>query len=192
MVLPEYLLPSVIHTAGEQASRRFLEFFAANIRNLNTRQAHARAVGEFFAWCDMRVLALEQIEPMVVASYVELHKASAPTVKQHLPALRRLLDWLVVGQVLRSNPASWSVDRSGKLTPRPLHPGNALMMVKARARAAGRAGIDVLPHLPRHAYHGVSEQRRVAGKRAVHRRARLGIDHETLRPARRQDRPERD
>ena len=41
-------------------------------------------------------------------SYIEqLSRAySAATVKQNLAALRQLFDWLVVGQVMRSNPAS--------------------------------------------------------------------------------------
>jgi hypothetical protein len=33
---------------------RFLEFFAANIRNPHTRRAYARAVVEFLAWCEGR------------------------------------------------------------------------------------------------------------------------------------------
>ena len=42
------------------------------------------------------------------AAYVERLQArlAAPSVKQHLAALRRLFDWLVVGQVLPANPAS--------------------------------------------------------------------------------------
>jgi len=36
---------------GERASMRFLEFFAANIRNPHTRRAYARAAEEFLAWC---------------------------------------------------------------------------------------------------------------------------------------------
>ena len=45
---------------------------------------------------------------MHVAAYVEALQArlAAPSVKQHLAALRRLFDWLVVGQVLPANPAS--------------------------------------------------------------------------------------
>jgi hypothetical protein len=31
---------------------RFLEFFAANIRNPHTRRAYGRPVTEFRAWCD--------------------------------------------------------------------------------------------------------------------------------------------
>jgi hypothetical protein len=33
-------LPALIAVAGERASRRFLEFFAANIRNPHTRRAY--------------------------------------------------------------------------------------------------------------------------------------------------------
>jgi site-specific recombinase XerD len=45
---------------------------------------------------------------MLIAAYVEQlgKKRSAPTVKQHLAAIRMLFDWLVVGQVVKSNPAS--------------------------------------------------------------------------------------
>ena len=46
------LVPRVIADAGEAAARRFLEFFAATIRNKNTRMAYYRAVCQFFAWCD--------------------------------------------------------------------------------------------------------------------------------------------
>ena len=36
------LVPVLIADAGEHAARRFLEFFAATIRNPNTRMAYAR------------------------------------------------------------------------------------------------------------------------------------------------------
>jgi hypothetical protein len=38
-------VPAVIEDAGESARRRFLEFFAASIRNPNTRAAYAQACG---------------------------------------------------------------------------------------------------------------------------------------------------
>ena len=44
-------LPTLVAAAGERASMRFLEFFAANIRNAHTRRAYARAAEEFLAWC---------------------------------------------------------------------------------------------------------------------------------------------
>ncbi len=91
------------------ASRRFIEFFTANIRNPNTRRAYAKAVSEFAAWCDsLGLVELAKVEPVHVAAYVEQLQArlSAPSVKLHLAAVRMLFDWLVVGQVVPSNPAS--------------------------------------------------------------------------------------
>jgi site-specific recombinase XerD len=101
-------LPRIITAAGEGASRRIVEFFVATIRNRNTRHAYARAVRDFLAWCEARGLALRQIEPVVVATYIEQHRGAAPTVKRHLAAVRMLFDWLVTGQVVPANPA-WSV-----------------------------------------------------------------------------------
>lgn len=99
-------LPPIVAQAGEDATRRFLEFFTVNIRNRNTRQAYARAVLQFFEWCDERQLRMSEIQPMAVAAYIESHPGSPPTVKQHLAAVRMLFDWLVVGQVVPFNPAA--------------------------------------------------------------------------------------
>jgi integrase/recombinase XerD len=103
------LIPAPIVAAGENATRSFIEFFTANIRNRNTRDAYARAVVDFFAWCERVGLhELGRLEPVHVAAYIEqLSKThAAPSVKQHLAAVRMLFDWLVLGQVVRSNPAS--------------------------------------------------------------------------------------
>jgi integrase/recombinase XerD len=45
---------------------------------------------------------------VVVAAYIEdlTSGFEAPTVKQHLAAIRMLFDWLVIGQVVPMNPAS--------------------------------------------------------------------------------------
>ncbi len=100
-------VPALVAESGADASRRFLEFFAATIRNPNTRAAYARALSQFFGWCEDRgIQNLDEIEPMVVAAYVEQHPGSAPTVKQHLAAIRMCFDWLVTGQVLPQNPAT--------------------------------------------------------------------------------------
>jgi site-specific recombinase XerD len=98
----------MIANAGERASHRFIEFFTANIRNKNTRMAYARAVAPFFSWCDERGLALSKLQPTIVAAYIEQIQEShaAPSVKQHLAAIRMLFDYLVLGQVLPLNPAS--------------------------------------------------------------------------------------
>src|SRR5262249_15859642 len=99
------LFPAVIRDAGEPPSRRFLQFSAAYTPNPNPRAAYARAVARFLRWCEARGLSLGQVEPVVVAAYVEQLRGSAPTVKQHLAAIRMLFDWLVIGQVAPYNPA---------------------------------------------------------------------------------------
>ena len=102
------LIPKLIDRAGPEAALRFLEFFTVHIRNPNTRAAYGHAAGVFLHWCEERGLAeLGQVQPIHVAAYVEQlgRERSAPTVKQHLACLRMLFDWLVTGQVIRSNPA---------------------------------------------------------------------------------------
>ena len=100
------VLPLSIVRAGEETSWRFVEFFTANIRNRNTRVAYARAVYQFFYWCEDAGVRLRDIRPPVVAAYIEYHQGSKPTVKQHLAAIRMLFDYLVTGGVLPMNPAS--------------------------------------------------------------------------------------
>jgi site-specific recombinase XerC len=100
-------LPALITTAGERTAWRFVEFFTATIRNPHTREAYARAVGRFLAWCEgLGLRDLRAITPVVVAAYIEQLPASKPTVKQHLAAIRQCLDWLVTGGVLEVNPAA--------------------------------------------------------------------------------------
>ena len=100
--------PRLIEEAGAKAKKRFFEFFTATIRNQNTRQAYVRALSDFFAWCDDHDFDLLNIEPIVVAAYIEYLGTiyASPTVKQHLAAIRMCFDWLVVGQILPTNPAS--------------------------------------------------------------------------------------
>ena len=100
------VLPAVIVDAGPAAVERFLEFFAARIANARTRAAYGRAVGQFLAWCAARGLGLTAVSPLHVAAYIRTHPGSAPTVKQHLAAIRMLGDWLVVSQVIPVNPAA--------------------------------------------------------------------------------------
>jgi integrase/recombinase XerC len=105
---PATRLPALIATAGERASLRFLEFFAANIRNPHTRRAYGRAVAEFLAWCDDNgVPSVAAVQPLHVAAWIERQQqeSAAPTVKARLAAIRHLFDWLVTGQVVPVNPA---------------------------------------------------------------------------------------
>lgn len=101
-------LPAMVAAAEPHAQARFLEFFAATIRNPHTRRAYARAAIDFFAWCDARgVVALAQIQPLHVAAWIEElgRDVSVPTVKQRLAGIRHLFDWLVRTQVVPHNPA---------------------------------------------------------------------------------------
>ncbi|WP_273453393.1 tyrosine-type recombinase/integrase [Nevskia ramosa] len=102
-------LPALFAGAGERDAIRVAEFFAAQIRNANTRRAYLRAVTDFSNFCESRgLIDLDQVQPLHVAAWVEiqLKSYSKPTVKQQLAAVRMLFDWLVVGQVVRSNAAS--------------------------------------------------------------------------------------
>ncbi len=102
-------VPSIVRSTSDRAAWRFLEFFTANIRNKNTRAAYARAVRSFCDWLETRgVRDLRQLSPVIVAGYIEQlgETFSKPTVKQHLAAIRMLMDYLVTGGILPFNPAS--------------------------------------------------------------------------------------
>jgi integrase/recombinase XerD len=92
--------PPALFLPDAKTTERFLEFFAANIRNKNKRRAYYKAACRFSDWCEGRGLFdLTVIRPIHVAAFIEeLQTTHAkPTVKQHLAALRMLFDWLVVG-----------------------------------------------------------------------------------------------
>jgi site-specific recombinase XerD len=100
-------LPSIF-TARPEARTRLRDFFSSHIRNPNTRRAYREAVRQFSAFCaEHDIKDLAQVEPVHVAAFVEtqLKTQSKPTVKLRLAALRMLFDWMVVGQVIPTNPA---------------------------------------------------------------------------------------
>jgi integrase/recombinase XerD len=100
-------LPSIF-TARPEARTRLRDFFSSHIRNPNTRRAYREAVRQFSAFCAEHGIGdLAQVEPIHVAAFVEtqLKFHSKPTVKLRLAALRMLFDWMVVGQVIPTNPA---------------------------------------------------------------------------------------
>src|ERR1700747_810559 len=102
MTLPALLtapsLPVLVAAAGERARMRFLEFFAANIRNPHTRRAYYRAAEEFLGWsASGGVPSITDVQPVHVATWIEAstRELAVPSVKQRLAALRHLFDWLV-------------------------------------------------------------------------------------------------
>jgi site-specific recombinase XerD len=102
-----FTLPAVIAAEGPEASERFFTFFTDTIRNPNTRAAYFRNARRFFRWCEDRRLGLKDIRSFHVSGYIEelalTHEA--PSVKQHLAAIRMLFDWLILGHVVTINPA---------------------------------------------------------------------------------------
>lgn len=102
------LVPPLFTDAGDRAAERLIEFLTAEVRNPNTRAAYVRAIRRFSDWCGEHNLALAGLKPFHVAAYVEYlgRDLAKPTVKQHLAALRVLGDYLVIGQVVPSNPAA--------------------------------------------------------------------------------------
>src|SRR3984885_8322123 len=96
-----------LYAPTPEAAKRFIEYFAAHIRNPNTRRAYLHAAREFADWCALqRFTELIDIEPLHVGAYIEHQsgRLAKPSVKQHLAAIRMLFDWLVVGQVVATNP----------------------------------------------------------------------------------------
>jgi site-specific recombinase XerD len=103
------VVSAMVADLGEAAALRFIDSFTANIRNPNTRAAYAVAVRSFFRWIEARgVRELSAVRTHHVSAYVEVLTRSykAPTVKQHLAAIRMLFDWLIVGQLVGQNPAA--------------------------------------------------------------------------------------
>ena len=101
-------VPALIADAGDPAAWRYVEFFAANIRNPNTRRAYVRACSRFFGWCEDRGLTLTTIRPFDVGEWVEQLQENhgAAGVKQQLAAVRMMFNWLITGQITPANPAA--------------------------------------------------------------------------------------
>jgi len=97
-------LPAIF-TPNAPTAERFMGFFSVHLRNPNTRRAYYRVAEAFSDWCARRgIHRLADVRPMHVAAYIEGLPLAKPSVKQHLAALRRLFDWLVIGHVIEVNP----------------------------------------------------------------------------------------
>ena len=102
------LQPAPLFTPTPKAAKRVLEFFTAQINNDHTRKAYLNATRRFADWCAAHGIGeLAAVQPFHVAAFVKdlQGEFSAPTVKQHLAALRMLFDWLVTGHIIDVNPA---------------------------------------------------------------------------------------
>ncbi len=101
-------IPAIITTAGKKAIFSFANYFTAEIENPNTCAAYLQAWREFNKWTDGRNVRLDELNPLMIAGYHEdLGKRyHVRNVKQHLAALRKVFDQLVVDQVIPLNPAA--------------------------------------------------------------------------------------
>ena len=102
------LSPAALFAPTPEARERVIEFFTAGVNNDHTRRAYLNATRRFSAWCaGQGIEHLASVRPVHVAAFLKglEGEVSAPTVKQHLAALRVLFDWLVVAQILPHNPA---------------------------------------------------------------------------------------
>ena len=95
-------LPELFDAPADAVAKRFIDFFTANIRNANTRQAYARAVLYFNDWCLELGLTLDTLEPVHVAAYIEqlTQEYGAPNVKQHVAAIRMLFVAVTLARII--------------------------------------------------------------------------------------------
>ena len=103
------IVPAIVADTHGNAAERFIEYFAATIRNPNTRAAYMNAVADFLRFEPVADLgSLAEIRSIHVSAYIEsVGERFAPqTVKQRLAALRGLFDWLARHGVLETNPAA--------------------------------------------------------------------------------------
>jgi hypothetical protein len=99
-------LPEIVRNAGKCACFVWWEFFMGEIRNTNTRIAYERNVRRFLGWCEKRSIDIRQITPGMVGQYFAQHPGGPSTKKQHLAAIKKFFDLLVVRHVVALNPAA--------------------------------------------------------------------------------------
>jgi len=103
--------PPAIASASQEAWHAILQFFAAEIRNPNTRRAYMRAARDFFEFAAGRSggNSLDSISSLHISAWVEAMSRSglsAPTIKQRLAAMRMLFQSLARERIVHINPAS--------------------------------------------------------------------------------------
>jgi site-specific recombinase XerD len=102
-------LPDLIRETGSSAQTAVLDFFLNHRSNTNTRKSYGRAIVNFMTWCKATsLLTLDDVKPFHVSVYLQDlgDSHSAPTVKQHLAAIRAMFDWLAIKQIVPLNPAA--------------------------------------------------------------------------------------
>ncbi|MDE2806563.1 MAG: tyrosine-type recombinase/integrase [Gemmatimonadota bacterium] len=95
---------ALIERGGPGARFAAEEFFAARLRNPNTRRAYGRQAVRFLEWCDARGLELRDVSPGDAALFIEELAPSVANQKVALAALRQFFDLLVTRHAVLLNP----------------------------------------------------------------------------------------
>ena len=103
--------PLAVASASPDALHAVLQFFAAEVRNPNTRRAYIHAAQDFFRHAAMMPAGnrIDTITSLHVSSWVEAMMRdglSPPTVKLRLAAVGMLFQSLVRERVVTTNPAT--------------------------------------------------------------------------------------
>ena len=103
--------PLAVSSAPPDALYAILQFFAAEVRNPNTRRAYIHAAQDFFRHAAMMPAGhgLATLTSLHVSSWVEAMMAqglSLPTVKLRLAGVRMLFQSLVRERIIAINPAA--------------------------------------------------------------------------------------
>ena len=103
--------PVAVASAPPDALHAILQFFAAEVRNSNTRRAYVRAAQDFFAYVAPMAGGnrLETLTSLHVSSWIEAMRCAglgAPTIKVRLAGLRMLFQALVRERIIAVNPAA--------------------------------------------------------------------------------------
>lgn len=99
-------LPAIV--ASPRALAVLEEWFFGEVANDNTRAAYRRAIARFNAWVRQRGYSLPQLRAPQIRDYLKEMEAeglSAPTVKQHLAAIRAVFNALMRAGEIDVNPA---------------------------------------------------------------------------------------
>ncbi len=89
-------VPKIVESMGSAAVARYVEFFTADDPQPRDESSlHACSAG-FFSWCEQHGIDFQDIQPIVIGTYVEYQhsRLAPPTVKLHLAAIKMLYDYL--------------------------------------------------------------------------------------------------
>ncbi len=95
----ELVLPGL---ESQKTAQGLLEFFAAQIRNSNTRSAYLMGLRAFIKFIDGK--SLESATSIDTAAFIETHPGSIATRKLHLSAIRTAFHYLQLKGLISHNP----------------------------------------------------------------------------------------